>query len=192
VPVPPPEPRPAAEATGVVAPTATAPTGAAVLPKSPRPRARERSRRPWLALAAAGASAVLLWSLKPLSLPPAHVSESARQASDSQAPDAGTTAVGDSTPAEPLASAHPPSEREPIAQETPPEPRPGQTRPDEKGRCPGSKQVAINGGCWFENPSMNAKECVENGSVFLKGRCYTHVLAPPQKSLPTSNPTQAR
>ena len=184
VPVPPPEPRPAAEATAV---------GEAVLPKSPRPRARVQAWPAWLALAAAGGAAVLLWTLKPLPVPPSHVSASAQQASDSQAPDAGTAAVGDTSSTESLASAHPPSEREPIAQEPPPEPRPGQTRPDEKGRCPGRTQVAINGGCWVDVTSlMTAESCAENGYVLFKGRCYTHALTPPRKSLPTSNPAKAR
>ena len=79
-----------------------------------------------------------------------------------------------------------------MAQEPLPEPRPGQTRPDEKGRCPGRKQVAINGACWVENPSMNAEECVENGSVFFRGKCYSHALAPPPKPVPTSSPAKAR
>jgi hypothetical protein len=53
--------------------------------------------------------------------------------------------------------------------------------------------VAINGGCWVDVTSlMNAESCAENGYVFFKGRCYTHALAPPKKSLPTSNPAKER
>jgi hypothetical protein len=53
-------------------------------------------------------------------------------------------------------------------------------------------QVAINGGCWVEYPSITAEACTENGFVLFKGRCYTHALAPPQKPLPTSIPAKAR
>jgi hypothetical protein len=53
-------------------------------------------------------------------------------------------------------------------------------------------QVAINEGCWVENPSMDAEACTESGYVLFKGRCYTPALEPPQKPLPTSNPADAR
>jgi hypothetical protein len=128
---------------------------------------------------------VLLWM-------PGHVSTSTRQAEDSQAPKADTTAVGDTSSTEPLASIHPPSEQAPIAQEPLPEPRPGQTRPDEKGRCLGRKQVAINGACWVELLPMSAEECVESGYVPFKGKCYLPAPAPPKKPVPTSNPGEAR
>jgi hypothetical protein len=53
--------------------------------------------------------------------------------------------------------------------------------------------VAINGACWVDvNSSMNAEECVENGSVFFRGKCYTHAFTPPQKPVPTSSPAKAR
>jgi hypothetical protein len=71
--------------------------------------------------------------------------------------------VGEAAPTKPQASTPPPTQKKPVAQAPLPEPRPGQTRPDKKGRCPGSKQVHINGGCWFEVLQMSAEECVENG-----------------------------
>ncbi len=180
---------PAAE---VSRPNAPVPTGAGGPPERPRPLVRVRAWRPWLVLAAVGVCALLLWSVQPVPVPSGHLSTSTPEASDSQVPDAGTAAVGDSAPTEPQASAPPSSKPKPIVQEHPPEPRPGQARPDEKGRCPGRKQVLINGGCWVEFPSVSSEECAENGYVLLKGKCYTPALAPPQKALPTSNPAKAR
>ncbi len=189
VPVLPPSSPPAAEVSPRNVPP---PAVAAALPEPPWRLVHGRTWKPWLALAAAGVAALLLWTLQPVQVPPAHVSASTPQATDSQAPDAGSAAVGDSSPNAPLASAHPSSAQEPISQESLPEPRPGQTRPDEKGRCPRREQVLINGGCWVELPSMSAEACVGNGFVLFKSRCYTHALAPPQKPLPTSSPTKAR
>ncbi len=172
---------------------APAPAGAGELPKRPEPVARVRAWKPWLALAAVGVSALLLWtSRQPIPEPPGHLSASTQPASDSQLPDAGTAAVGDTTPTEPPASAQPASEAKPIAQEPPPEPRAEQTRPDAKGRCPGSMQVAFNGACWVENPAVNAEKCKENGYMLLKGKCYAPTFEPPRKPLPTSSPAKAR
>jgi serine/threonine protein kinase len=187
-----PEPRPTTEASQSAAPGAEAPTSKAVLPKRPSPHALVRAWRPWLGLAAASVSAVLLWTLQPVPAPPEHVSSSTPRASDSQVPDAGPAAAGDTAPTAPVVSAHPPSKPKPVAQEALPEPRPGQTRPDEKGRCPGRTQVPINKGCWVEQTSMTAEACTENGYVLLKGRCYTPALAPPKRPVPTSNPAKAR
>jgi len=97
--------------------------------------------------------------------------------------------VGDTAPTPPPVPAQ---EKKPVAQELLPEPRPGQTRPDKSGRCPGSKQVPINGACWLEHLQMGAEECVENDGEFFKGRCYGPVLASPKKPQPTSSPPEAR
>jgi hypothetical protein len=188
-----PEFQPAAPPSAVASPpNAPTPAGGGVLPERPRPLSPARASRPWLALAAAGVCAVLLWSVQPVPVPCEHLSESTPRASDSQAPGAGTAAVGDTSPTEPQASTHPLSEPKPIAQEPPPEPHPRQARPDEKGRCPGRKQVVLNGGCWAENPSMNSEECAENGYVLLRGKCFAPALEPPQKPPPTSSPAKAR
>jgi predicted Ser/Thr protein kinase len=190
VPVPPPASPPAAEVAPSRAPLAA---GGGARPERPRPLVPVRSWKPWLALAAAGVAAVLLWSVRqPVPEAPRHVSASMQQASDSQLPDAGTAAVGDTSPTEPLASAQPPSEQKAVTQQPPPEPRSGQTRPDAKGRCPGSMQVAFNGGCWVEWSSMNHKKCTENGYVLLEGKCYAPALEPPRKPLPTSSPAKER
>jgi hypothetical protein len=177
--------RPATPAE-VLALEAPALVGPGEQPGSSKPVARVRRWNPWLALAAAGACAVLLWK----------VSASPPRAAASEAPDAGTAAVGDSSPTEPQASIHPPSKQEPIGQELPPKPRRGeslrQLQPDEKGRCPGRKHVVINGGCWVEQASMNVEECTESGYLLLKGKCYAHAIEPAQEPVPTSNPAKAR
>ncbi len=173
-------------------PNASPPVGRGEFPRRPMPVPRVWALKAWLVLAAAGGAVLLLWSLPPV---PEHLSAGTPQASDSQVPKAGSAAAGDTSPTAPPASAHPPSEPKPIAQEPPPEPRPGQprrqARPDEKGRCPGRMQVAINGACWVENSSMSTEACAESGVLF-KGKCYSPALEPLQKPLPTSNPAKAR
>ena len=189
VPKPPAEPQPAAE---VPPPDAPAPTGAAAPSERGRPRAQAWVWKPWLALAAAGVCAVLLWNWQLVPRLPSHVSASTQQASDSQAPDAGTAAVGGSSPTTPQASPPLPTDNKPISQASPPEPLPGQAKPDVKGRCPGRTQVPINGGCWLEQLPMSAEECTESGYVPFKGKCYVPALVPPQKPRPTSDPAKAR
>jgi len=152
-------------------------------PEYSRPPERTQAWKPWLTLAAAGAGAVLLWNAP-------SVPELLGQ--DSQAPDAGAAAVGDTSPTEPHAPTQPPTKKQPLAQEPLPEPRPGQVRTDKRGQCPGRKQVPINGGCWVESLPMSAEECVETGYVTFKGKCFGPAHAPPKKPQPTSNPPEAR
>jgi serine/threonine protein kinase len=166
---------------------------AAERPERPRPLVRTRAWKPWLALAAAGACAVLLWNSQQVPRPSGPVSVSTPGASDAQAPDAGTAAVGDSLPTEPQAPTPAPTEKQPLAQEPLPEPRPGQARPDEKGRCLGRKQVPINGGCWIDvSSAIDAQDCAESGYVLFKGRCFGPASPPPKKPKPTSSPVEAR
>ncbi len=187
MPAPRPIAHPAAEVSSL---DASAPAGGGGPPKRSRPLLRMPAWKPWCALAVAGAAAVLLWALQP---GPGHTPSSTQQTSGSRVPAAGTSAVGDTSPTAPLASAHPSSEAAPVAQEPLPELRPGQARPDKKGRCPGRLQVPINGGCWVDVSSvMDAQACAENGHVPFRGRCYSPALAPPQKPPPTSSPTEAR
>jgi serine/threonine protein kinase len=184
--------RPASE---VPVPALPVPVVTAEKPERPRTLVSVRAWKPWLALAAVGVSAVLLWSTRPAPLPPEHVWVSTPRWVESQVPDAGTAGVGDTSPAEPEASAPPASEGEPIAQEPDSVPRPGprqQIQPDKKGRCPGSMQVAFDGGCWVEQPTMTAEACVQGGYMLRKGKCYTPVLESPQKSVPTSSPAEGR
>jgi serine/threonine protein kinase len=165
-----------------------------VPPPAESPPAVERGRppvwtwawKPGLAVAAVAVCAVLLWNVAQVPARPQRVS------AGFQSPDAGTSAVGDTTPAESQAPNSSSQEKKPVAQETLPEPRPGQTRPDKRGQCPGRKQVSINGACWLEHLQMGAEECVENDGEFFKGRCYGPVLAPRKKPQPTSSPPEAR
>ena len=176
----------APEARGTAAQAAEAleaAAGRAEHPEHSKPPVRARAWKPWLALAATGASAVLLWHAKPVLVPPG---------ASSQAPDAGTTAVGDTSPTKPKASTAPDTEKKPLPQAPLPEPRPGQIRPDKKGLCPGRQQVAINGGCWVESYLANAQACSESGYVFFQGRCFSPALEPPRKPQPTSSPPPPR
>ncbi|HEX8698976.1 MAG TPA: serine/threonine-protein kinase, partial [Myxococcaceae bacterium] len=122
------------------------------------PPVRTRAWKPWLALAAAGACAVWLWS-----------SKWGARAFNPQALDADTVAIGDTSSTEPQAATPSPEENKPFAQQPLPQPRPGQARPDEKGRCPGRMQVPINAGCWEEQFPRSAEECVESGYLLFQG-----------------------
>jgi serine/threonine protein kinase len=168
------EPQPTAE---VPPPNVPVPESGSERPPRARPPARAWAWEPWLALAAAGAGAVLLAVLvghsQPVSVPPVPV-------------------FANAPPTEPQASTPPPTEKKPLAQEPLPEPSPGQIRPDKRGKCPGRKQVPINGGCWVEWLQMSAEECVENGYVLFQGKCFVPANAPPKKPPPTSSPPEAR
>ncbi|HEX8697560.1 MAG TPA: serine/threonine-protein kinase [Myxococcaceae bacterium] len=173
----------APEARGTAAQVAEAleaRAGGAERPERSKPPARARAWKPWLALAAAGACAALLWHAKPVLVPPSP---------SSHVPDAGTAAVGDTSPAKPRASTPPDTEKKPLAQE----PRPEQLRPDKKGQCPDRQQVPINGGCWLDvSPVVGAQACANSGYVLLQGKCFAPALAPPRKPQPTSSPAKAR
>jgi len=131
--------------------------------------------------------AMLWWNVAPTPGPPQ------QRASAFQSPDAGTSAVGDTSPTQRRAPTPPSQEKKPVAQQPLPEPRPGQTRPDKRGKCPGRRQVLINGACWIDvSSSIPAEECVENDSVLIKGKCYGPVFAAPKEPQPTSSPREAR
>jgi hypothetical protein len=155
-------------------------------PEHAKPPGHARASKPWLALAAVGACAVFLWHSRPVRPPPGPMTGTTPGATDSRAPDADTAAVGDTAP---RTSTSPATEKKPVAQEPLPEPRPEQLRPDKKGRCPGRKQVPINGGCWIDvSSSIAAEECAENGYVPFQGRCFGPANAPSKKPQPTSAP----
>jgi len=174
----PPLTTPAAERAPV---TVLLPAGAGAPLKPTKAQTRGREWKPWLHLAAVSVCAALLcWVV-----PRVHLQFG-------PAPDAGTTAVGDSASTAAESSDKATSERKPVAQQAPPEPRPGQIRPDGKGRCPGRAEVAINGGCWVEQPTMSSEACMESGYALLKGKCYTPALESPKRPVPTSNPAEPR
>jgi len=188
-----PPPRPVAQVSEVEAPVAA---GTGARPERPGLRLRVRAWKASLAMAAGGVCVLLLWRVQPVRLSPGHVSASLPMEVQSQAPDAGTAALGDTSPTEPEASAPPSSKEEPMAQQPRAEPRLGpprrQLQPDAKGRCPGRKQVVMEGGCWVETAPMTAEACVESGYVLRQGKCYTPAVEAPQKPGPTSGPGKAR
>jgi len=156
----------APEARGTAAGVAEALEAAAGEEERPeRPLSPKRigNWKRWVAVAAAGACAVSPW------LP--------RQSSEPQRAQDSTVPATDESP---------------VAQAFPAGPRPGQARPDERGRCPGPRQVAVNGGCWFEFTLVNPEDCTKSGNVLVQGKCYVPVAAPPQKAPPTSSPAEAR
>ena len=151
--------------------------------------ARKWAVRPWLALAAVALFAVILCpSQQPMPVSPDQVSASLPEAEHADAPDAGTAATGDREPNKRPASTPPAEERE---LPSPKQPR-SQTQPDAKGRCPVSVQVAFNGGCWVELPSMTTEACVKSGYEVFNGKCYAPALEVPQKAVPTSSPVKER
>jgi serine/threonine protein kinase len=185
---------PEARGTAVqVAEALEASAGEEVRPEQSKLPVRARTWKPWLALAAAGACAVLLWLWRPVLPLPSPMIASTPRASDSRAPDAGTAAMGDTSPTQPQASTPPSTEKGPLVQEPLPEPRSGQARPDKTGQCPSRKQVAINGGCWVDVSSlMGAQDCAASGYVLFKGKCFVPANAPPKKPQPTSSPSEER
>jgi serine/threonine protein kinase len=162
-------------------------------PERSKPPGRARASKRRLVLAAMGACAVFLWHSQLVHPPPGPLNWNTPRASDSRAPEVDTAAVGDTAPTTPGASTSPATEKKPVAQEPLPEPRPEQLRPDKKGRCPGRRQVPINGGCWNDvSSSMDAQSCAESGHVLFQGKCFVPANVPSKKPQPTSAPAEAR
>jgi predicted Ser/Thr protein kinase len=72
-----------------------------------------------------------------------------------------------------------------LGEEAQPEPRPGQARPDAKGRCPRKRQVALNGGCW-RVLGLEREECEDLSGEVFQGTCYVPIVSPRRRS--TSHP----
>ncbi len=149
----------------------------------PDMESRPPSRWPWPAWAAAG-MVLLVWALSAVHVHPVRQQVTA----GAERPEAGTSNLGDTVPADPLASVHVPTGKEPVAQDLPPKPTPGQIRPDARGQCPGREQVLLNEGCWVELRITDAESCERSGYIFFKAKCYAPALAPRRKPQPTSNP----
>jgi serine/threonine protein kinase len=166
--------------------TLEAAAGGEARPERSKPLARARASKRWLALAAVGACAVLVWHSQPVRPPPGAMTGNTLRASD-----ADTAGVGDTAPTAPRVSTSPTTEKKPVAQGPLPEPRPEQLRPDKKGRCPGRKQVPLNGGCWNDVSSLlDAQACAESGHVLFQGKCFVPANAPSKKPQPTSAPSE--
>jgi len=142
-----------------------------------KPRMAWRLLSPWVL--AGVFLALWLWQALPVASTPAPADEA-------------TTRLGESGAQAPVPPEKEPSKQKAVAQDEPPKPFPGQQTPDARGRCPGRKQLPINVGCWVEVPAKNAEECVENGSVFFKARCYAPALDTRRKPPPTSAPSDSR
>jgi serine/threonine protein kinase len=185
----PPQPAPAlADATS----PAAAPASAMVAPlEHASPQRPARTWRLWLALTAMGLAWFLEWNLRPLHNEPERILASSQDTAAPEKPGAGPAAVGDSSDKASQASAHVLAKQEVIAQDTLPKPQPRQTRPDEKGLCPGPKQVRLNDLCWLEIPGLTGEECRQHGYAYIKGRCYAPVFTPHGKPQPTARPSDS-
>jgi eukaryotic-like serine/threonine-protein kinase len=142
-------------------------------PAAPVPVASTRSARPWLALAAAVlvAAGGAWWVETRRSTDTSVLMEaSAKAASRSSV---GTSGLGDAATAPSAAAGL--QEPKGIAEDSLPTPLPDQVRPDSQGHCPHKKQVALNGGCWFELP-LNREDCEAGLSgymgIMFKNKCY--------------------
>lgn len=145
--------------------------------------------RPWPALIIAG-MVLLVWAWSTVRVHPEEAAAGQQIAAGAERPNVGTSDLGDSAPTVPLASVHVPPAPESIAQDTLPKPSTDQLRPDAKGQCPEQEQVPLNGGCWMELRTTDAKACERSGYVFFKARCYAPALAPRRKPQPTSEPME--
>lgn len=147
-----------------------------------------RARSAWVL---AGAL-LLLWAWRAVQAPP-HSASMKQQGTSSPGQTAGGNAnLGEKAPEETPSPGQKSSQRETISQDPPPEPFPGQLTPNAKGRCPGPKQINLNGGCWGEVSTKDAEECEKNGWVFIKDRCYAPAMDTRRKPPPTSAPPDFR
>jgi serine/threonine protein kinase len=161
------------------------------LPERTRPRVQAlvwRTRSAWVL---AGALLVL-WAWKAVHTPPPSVSEREQVGSPPGRAEGDTANLGETAPDATSPPVQESSQQETISQDPSTQPFPGQLTPDAKGRCPGPKQIPLNGGCWVEHPTKNAEECEENNLVFIKDRCYAPAMGTRRKPPPTSAPPDFR
>nr|WP_275900339.1 serine/threonine protein kinase [Pyxidicoccus trucidator] len=162
------------------------PAGLMPAPQHVMARPRREARGPWFAAASLGGALALgvvgVLGVRAIELPAARP-----LAEKEEARDGGAVAVGDSALTAPVEPDRASLVWSTLAVDLPPKPFPGQRRPNANGRCPGTAQVPINGGCWVKLP-VEVKDCdVEDGFVY-KGVCYMPVLARPRPS--TSAPAE--
>jgi serine/threonine protein kinase len=169
----------------------------AALPATQPPPPRLGSRKPrgaWRILSPWALAGVFLalWVWQALHVPSRSASVQEPVASTPAPADEAAAGLGASGAEAPLPPEKEPSKQKVVAQDEPPKPFPGQLTPDARGRCPGRKQLPINGGCWVEVPVKDAEECEENGYVFFKARCFAPALDTRRKPPPTSAPSDSR
>jgi serine/threonine protein kinase len=155
---------------------------------APGPKESTRRGRLLLALVAAVTLAVGAWWLgtrRTVDTPSLAYAE-APAASRSEQEMTGLGEAATSTTA--TASLHEPKG---LAEDSLPAPLPEQVRPDSKGRCPHKKQVALNGGCWWETPldQENCEAANQSGHMgsMFNNKCYMPVLSHGRQ--PNSSPT---
>jgi serine/threonine protein kinase len=141
------------------------------------------SARYWLSLAVAGLLLAIWtqWRTEP-SLVQATTPEKG-------SPDVGTVGLGEAAVCMPPEQAPSETTQEGMTQDTLPEPLPGQTRPDEKGRCPRKGLVTLNKGCWATT-AVDREGCAEMGGQMFKGTCYVPFI--PRGRRPNSSPMDKR
>jgi len=187
----PPESSVAGQATPPVALSTEKSSGTpapAPLPSAgPHETLEPRTGRSWprLALAAAGLALVVWAWLGDPSEPLEETTLACIEPAGVDSPDAGTGGLAEVAAATSMEQAPSPSPQEAIAEDSPPKPLPGQTRPDEKGRCPRQWQLSLNGGCW-ELLSRERGSCDLLSGQMFKGLCYVPILPPERR--PTSSP----
>ncbi|HEX8700549.1 MAG TPA: serine/threonine-protein kinase, partial [Myxococcaceae bacterium] len=141
-------------------------------------RGKARSWLPWLA----AAMALGLWPGRPGWLRPQAPPATDRGGSNTEGD---AVSLGESA----MSSSDAPAEapKDALAKELPQQPRPGQLRPDEQGRCR-KKQVAINGGCWVKL-DVEPDECRGHDVYRYQGGCYYPI--PASQRQPTSEPADS-
>lgn len=177
---------PESDAARISEPQKIAPPAQAVLAEHAVRWTFARRSWPWLAVVAAVFTLIIWagWATRGRAGGAPAVSRTEAESTDQ--PDAGPVGLGNVASTVSMVGSPDASVSEVMAEDTLPEPLPGQTRPDDKGRCPGKGQLALNGGCWVLIPFVR-EECEASGYVFTT-RCYGPVLAHPRKRQPTSHP----
>ncbi len=164
-------------------------SGDSTAPSSTRALSRYGWRRGALAAAGLALATWVGWLTpsKPVESPSAAQTRNTGAAP----PDAGTAGLAEALASASTNSAPGLQAPDVMAEDTLPEPRPGQDRPDAKGRCPHKRQVTLNGGCWLEL-SLTREECEDSAGHMFKGTCYVPVIPPGHSPPPTSSPSHKR
>ncbi len=155
--------------------------------------ARVRSHSSWRlgALAATGLACTLgAWWVFP-NKPSKERSVARVEPAKPASAEAGTSGLGTAATASIPEQAPAAIPKAALSEDTLPEPEEQQARPDAKGRCPHTRQVAINGGCWAKF-AAGREDCEENGGHMFKGTCYVPALPAGRRHTPTSSPTHKK
>lgn len=151
-------------------------------------RALRRSARRWLPAVAAGLAlaAEVGRTVAPELLERLSLARTERARPSSA--ELGTSGLGDDAASTSLDKARSGAPMQGMREKTPPELRPGQIRPDAKGKCP-LKLVALNGGCW-NAAAWEPEKCEAVGGEMYEGVCYVPFIPPARRPRPTSAPVK--